>query len=343
MESQIYRSKDNDVKGSRSLKRSTAASSGRERQDPQVAPDRHPATVVNPKSVIKPTVIKPTVIKQKSNQRHKESCMRIGTWNVRTMYQAGKKKNLEREMKRMNVDILGVCEVRWTGIGTVKTEDNTFIYSGGEKAEKGVGLMIAKKHANSIIGYWAVSDRILLVKLKGKPNINIIQTYAPTSDSTEEELDEFYDQLDEARRQCKNHEIVIVMGDMNAKVGNAEVEDIVGPFGLGVTNERGERWIEWCKEYKQMIANTWFRHHPRRLWTWSSPGDRFRNQIDYITINTRFRNSAIQTKTHPGADCDSDHNPVITTLRLKLKNFKKKKRAKTTVQNVERDKHPRTI
>ena len=81
--------------------------------------------------------------------------------------------------------------------------------------------------------------------------------------------------------------------------------------------------MNWCAEQKQVIANTWFKHHPRHLWTWKAPGDRSRNQIDYITINKRFRNSITQVKTFPETDCYSDHVPVVATVRIKLKNVKR--------------------
>ena len=77
-------------------------------------------------------------------------------------------------------------------------------------------------------------------------------------------------------------------------------------------------------ENKQKIGNTWFRHHHRHLWIWKSPGDRSRSQIDCITINKRFRNALTQVKIYPGADCSSDHVPVIATIKLKLKRIVKK-------------------
>ena len=68
-----------------------------------------------------------------------------------------------------------------------------------------------------------------------------------------------------------------------------------------------------------VVSNTMFQHHARRKWTWLSPDTNTRNQIDYITINNRFKNSITQCKTYPGADCNSDHNPVVATIRIKLR------------------------
>ena len=74
--------------------------------------------------------------------------------------------------------------------------------------------------------------------------------YAPTSKAEEEEVEQFYEDLDKAMKCLKSQDIKIVMGDFNAKVGSERVENIVGPWGIGEENERGERLIEWCKEKK---------------------------------------------------------------------------------------------
>ena len=100
---------------------------------------------------------------------------------------------------------------------------------------------------------------------------------------------------------------------------------MIGPFGLGIRNERGDTFAEWCEQNGQAVMNTWFKHHPRYLWTWKSPDEGTKNQIDYITINKRFRNSITQAKTRPGADCGSDHVPVMAVMKVKLRKLKKKK------------------
>ena len=180
--------------------------------------------------------------------------------------------------------------------------------------------MLRKEIARCMKGYWVVSDRVLMVKLKGNPfDTTIIQVYAPTESHSEQEMDMFYEEVDKAKKQAGSQDIVIVMGDWNAKIGRGREGEIVGPFGLGVRNDRGDRLYEWCAENEQVIMNTWFKHHSRFLWTWKSPGDFYRNQIDFITINNRFKNSMTQVKTYPGADCGSDHSPVVATLEVKLK------------------------
>ena len=250
----------------------------------------------------------------------------MGTWNVRTMSQSGKFEEVEGEMVRMKLSVCGLSEIRWTGAGVTEGENLTFYHSGGDKLERGVGIMVRGEVRKSVLGYWAVSDRVIMVKVKGHPfNMNFIQVYAPTQDSTEEEVDLFYEGLGEAWAQCKSQEVTMVMGDFNAKVGEGRFEDVVGPYGLGERNFRGERLISWCDANDLMLANTWFRKHPRLLWTWKSPGGRYKNQIDYIAINKRYRNSVLDVRTFPGADCYSDHVPVVASMKIKLKKIKRRK------------------
>ena len=253
----------------------------------------------------------------------------IGTWNVRTLHKEGKIDNLQQEMEEMNVDIMGIGETRWTGTGKLQQDKYTFIYSGGEKHEYGVGIMMKNAIAKSLIGHWPVSNRCLLLKLNAAPfNINIVQIYAPaTKVNIEVEENQFYEQLERVMKYTKSGEITIVMGDWNAKVGQGGEYPVKGNFGLGDLNERGGRLLDFCRSHKLVVANTLFEHPKRRIYTWKSPGDLYRNQIDYILVNQRFRNCIKQARTYPGADIGSDHNPVVMKLKVKLKQTKTKKQA----------------
>ena len=102
-------------------------------------------------------------------------------------------------------------------------------------------------------------------------------------------------------------------------MGSQAIPGITGKFGLGVQNEAGQRLTEFCQENAQVIANTLFQQHKRRLYTWTSPDDQHRNEIDYILCSQRWRSAVQSTKKRPGADCGSDHEFLIVKLRLKLK------------------------
>src|SRR5215469_10620539 len=82
---------------------------------------------------------------------------RIPTWNVRMLYQIGKLENVEREMNRLRVDMLGLSEVRWPGVRCNQMDNGgTFVYVGSGTAERGVGIMLTESVAKCMIGYWAV-------------------------------------------------------------------------------------------------------------------------------------------------------------------------------------------
>src|SRR6476469_9392755 len=109
------------------------------------------------------------------------------------------------------------------------------------------------------------------------------------------------------------------MGDFNEVVGEGKEDRVVGKFRLRKRNDRGERLIEFCKSQNLVITNTWFEQEKRRRYTWKSPRDLRRYQIDYILVRQRHKNSVKSSWSYPGADVDSDHNLVAMWLKLKLK------------------------
>jgi len=102
--------------------------------------------------------------------------------------------NIVFEMRRLSIKILGVCEVRWPDAGKVVSNGVTFLYSGrtDSKHMHGVGILFDQDKVKIFASFWCISDRVFLVRLKGKPfDTVVIQCYAPTSDYTMEEIDEF--------------------------------------------------------------------------------------------------------------------------------------------------------
>ena len=161
-----------------------------------------------------------------------------------------------------------------------------------------------------IIGYEPVSSRIIKIRLTAKPiNITMVQAYEPTSVSAEADICEFYEDLSKAVRSVSRKDILVVTGDFNAKLGMEE-SAATGRFGLGHSNDVGDRLREFFIEHELIVANTIFQHHPRRRYTWISPDGQTRNQIDYIAIKASWRTSLMNCKTYPGADCDTDYVPV---------------------------------
>ncbi|GFO08817.1 craniofacial development protein 2-like [Plakobranchus ocellatus] len=160
----------------------------------------------------------------------------MATWNVRTLHRKGKLENV-KEMERMKLNILGFTEVRWIGAGSMKLGSKTLIYSGGHAHERGVGILFDVTTAKSLGSWCPISDRVVVAKLVAKPlNLGIIQEYAPTSDSEDVQVEKFYEEIENAKGYLKSQDIIIVMGDFNAKVGDEMEEDVVGRSGTRTVN-----------------------------------------------------------------------------------------------------------
>ena len=259
----------------------------------------------------------------------KRKILRIGTWNARTMRRKDKLENVKLEMKRMNLNILGVSEVRWKGDGDYMSDDVRVIYAGGEESQRGVAVILDKETSKRVTKIVQHSDRMIMVKIKAEPvDLIIIQVYFPTTGHDDEEVENLYEALEELIDKEKGKDYLVVMGDWNAVVGEGRDEKEVGSFGLGKRNDRGEMMVEFCRRKKLMITNTWFEHCKRRRYTWKKPGDTGRYQLDYILVRQRYGNSVNNSRSYPGADIDSDHNLVMVNVRIRLKKLQKVTRVK---------------
>ncbi|KAF7247730.1 Craniofacial development protein 2 [Varanus komodoensis] len=195
----------------------------------------------------------------------------IGTWNVRSMNQ-GKLDVVKQEMTRLSIDILGISELKWTGMGEFNSDDHQVYYCGQSLRRNGVAFIVNKRAGKAVLAYNLQNDRMISVRIQGKPfNITVVQIYAPTTGVEEAEVDWFYEGLQHLLKLTPKNDVLIIMRDWNAKVGSQKIIGITGKFGLGVQNEAGHRMVEFCQENPMVIANTFFQQPNRRLYTWTSP------------------------------------------------------------------------
>ena len=119
----------------------------------------------------------------------------IGSWNVRSMNQ-GILEVVKQEMGRLNVDILGISELKWTGMGEFNSDDHYIYYCGQESLRrKGVAIMVNKRVQNAVLGCNLKNDR-MICSFQSKPlNITVIQVYAPSSNAEEAKVEWFYEDL----------------------------------------------------------------------------------------------------------------------------------------------------
>ena len=162
----------------------------------------------------------------------------------------GKLEVVKQEMARVNVDILGISKLKWTGMGEFNADDHYIYYCGQESLRRnGVAIMVNKRVRNVVLGSNLKNDRMISVRLQSKPfNITVIQAYAPTSNTEEAEVELFYGDIQDLLELTPSKDAFFIIGDWNAKLGSQETPRVTGKFGLGIQNEAGQRLIEFCQE-----------------------------------------------------------------------------------------------
>ena len=168
-----------------------------------------------------------------------------------------------------------------------------------------------------------ISKRIITAQFYSKyKKLTVVQIYAPTNDAMNEEKDEFYNQLQDIVSSCNRNDMFVVMGGLNAKVGNNNTnrEEVMGKFGIGVIymNDNGERLCDFCSANGFIITGTIFPHKNIHKLTWRSPDGRTVHQIDHVLVNGNMRTSILDMRVMRGADVYSDHYLVKTRIHLKL-------------------------
>ena len=111
----------------------------------------------------------------------------------------GKLEVVKQEMARVNVDILGISELKWAGMGEFNSDDHYIYYCGWESLRRnGVAIIVNKRVQNSVLGFNLQNNRMISVHFQGKPfNTTVIQVYTPTSNAEEVEVEWFYEDLQE--------------------------------------------------------------------------------------------------------------------------------------------------
>ena len=144
-------------------------------------------------------------------------------------------------MARANVDILGISELKLTGMGEFNSDDHYIYYCGQESLRRnGVAIMVNKRVWNAVLGCNLKKDRLISVRFQGKPfNITVIQVCVPISNA--EEAEQFYEDLQDLLELTSKKDILFIIGDWNVKLGSQEIPGVISKFGLQVQNEARQR------------------------------------------------------------------------------------------------------
>ena len=141
-------------------------------------------------------------------------------------------------MARVNIDILGIGELKWTRMDEFNSDDHYMYYYGQESLRRnGVALIVNRRVQNAVLGGNLKNGRMISVHFQGKPfNITVIQVYAPITNADKAEVEWFYEDLQDLLELTPKKDVLFIIGDWNAKVGSQEIPGVTGKFGFGVQN-----------------------------------------------------------------------------------------------------------
>ena len=149
----------------------------------------------------------------------------------------GKFDMVKKNMARVNINILGISELKWMGMGNLNSNsDDHYIYYCGQESlrRNGVTIIVNQRVRNAILGCNLKNDRMISVRFQVKPfNITVIQVYATNSNAEEAEAERFYEDLQDLLELTPEEDVIFIIGDWNAKVGSQETPGVTGKFGLG--------------------------------------------------------------------------------------------------------------
>ena len=267
---------------------------------------------------------------------HAKSRTQIGCWNVRSLGslsdQSAQLLSVIDTMKSKSIDLLALFESRWPGNGISTIRGTTILHSGTPSSHlHSVAILLSPmaKSAWDAAGnvFQPVSERILPIRNKCHFSfMSVVSVHAPTnpSSATSEAVsvsEAFYGQLQSTLSSVPSSNLLVILGDINARVGSdhSSWNSVIGPHGIGECNENGERLLNVCASNQLEVSNTWFRHKPLHQVTWFRNGDQSRpgHMIDYVLVNKCFCTSVMDTRVYRSTLHESDHE-LVSSLHFKI-------------------------
>ena len=244
------------------------------------------------------------------------------------------------EMRRYKTFAAAISETKWFGSRMYEVEGHLILHSGrrppgeGEQVRRGegVGIVLSPEAARAWKeggGEWSpVSSRMVTARLKmrGGKHLFLVSVYAPTFRAPDQEKEDFYSDLQEVIDSVSDRDVLVIMGDWNARVGS-NVEDgqwdrVLGMHGLGRMNEAGLNLLSFCAVNNLSIMNTFFMKRDIYKQTWQHPGTKVWHSIDFFVMRHCQQKWCLDVQVMRGAGCWSDHRMVRARLRMNLSEWR---------------------
>ena len=195
---------------------------------------------------------------------------------------------------RRGKDVLSLCETKMKGKGEVAFGDVTGRVYGVEsgRARKGVALLLRDWMVNKVVEWKKVSLRLMWARVRmGRECWAFVSAYRPGCERSEEERDEFWNELSRWVDGLSTRNYVVVLSNLNTRVGDGDVEGVVGKYGAPGENESGEKLLDMCVEQELAIRNSFFKKKGINKYTWIRVANGRvieRALMDYVLITRRM-------------------------------------------------------
>ena len=219
------------------------------------------------------------------------------------------------------LDVLALCETKMKGKGEREFGEVIGRVSGVERgrAKEGVALLLRKWMLDKVVEWKEVSSRLMWVRVRlGRECWAFVSAYGPGTERSDAERDEFWDELASCVEGLSGRNYVVVLGDLNARVGELEIEGVLGKYGVPGENESGERLLDMCVEKELAVGNSFFKKKVINKYTWIRVNNGRvveRALMDYVLITKRMIGRVKDVHVFRGvAGGISDHFLVETKM-----------------------------